>query len=65
LFHACGRLICLYVLYHSKMHVHRQDGGGSEKIVGGESCLALKVVVMDSADVLSVDELVNILEGVY
>ena len=36
----------------------RHDGGGFEEVVGGECSFFLKVVVVDRAGVLIVDELV-------
>ena len=44
MFQACGYLALVPVLYHGEKHVHRQDGGGSEEVVGGKCSLVLKVV---------------------
>jgi hypothetical protein len=50
-------------LYRGEVHVHRQNGGGYEEVAGGECCLALEVVVVDRASVLSVDDFVDVFEG--
>ena len=53
----------IFVFYRGEMHVHRQDDTGFEEVVGAECKSVLKVVAVDRASILSVNEFVNVLAG--